>query len=96
MNIHQFHYVLAVAEFRHFELAAEKCHISQSTLSTMIAKFEEEVGVRIFNRKKKPVELTLEGAMIVDQLKIVSKDIDQLFEIAREIKEKWPGTSTCR
>ncbi len=45
MNIHQFHYVLAVAEFRHFELAAEKCHISQSTLSTMIAKFEEEVGV---------------------------------------------------
>lgn len=91
MNIHQFHYVLAVAEFRHFELAAEKCHISQSTLSTMIAKFEEEVGVRIFNRKKKPVELTLEGAMIVDQLKIVSKDIDQLFEIAREIKGEVAG-----
>jgi LysR family hydrogen peroxide-inducible transcriptional activator len=91
MNIHQVQYVLAVAEYRHFESAAEKCHISQSTLSTMIAKFEEEVGVRIFNRKKKPVELTLEGSRIVDQLKVVSKDIEQLFEIAREMKGEVAG-----
>ena len=51
MNIQQFHYVLAVAEYRHFETAADKCFVTQSTLSTMISKFEDEIGIRIFDRK---------------------------------------------
>ena len=45
MNIQQLQYVLAVAENRHFELAAQKCFITQSTLSTMISKFEDEIVV---------------------------------------------------
>ena len=53
MNLQQFQYILAVAEHKHFELAAEKCFISQSTLSTMISKFEDEIGVKLFERKKK-------------------------------------------
>ena len=56
MNIHQFQYIQTLAEIRHFETAADKCHITQSTLSTMISKLEEEIGVKIFDRKKKPVE----------------------------------------
>jgi LysR family hydrogen peroxide-inducible transcriptional activator len=52
MNIHQFQYILAVAEYKHFELAAQKCFITQSTLSTMISKFEEEIGIKLFDRKK--------------------------------------------
>ena len=57
MNIQQFNYILAVADHKHFEIAAEKCFISQSTLSTMISKFEEEIGLKIFDRKKKPVQV---------------------------------------
>ena len=46
MNLQQFKYILAVVEYRHFELAAQKCFITQSTLSTMISKFEDEIGIR--------------------------------------------------
>ncbi len=91
MNIQQFHYILAVAEFKHFELAAEKCFISQSTLSTMISKFEDEIGIKIFDRSKKPVGLTLEGAILLEQLKIIYKDIEQLKEITKEIKGEISG-----
>ena len=86
MNIRQIEYVLAVAEQRHFETAAEQCFISQSTLSTMISKFEEEIGIHIFDRKRKPVEITNEGQLIIEQLRLISKNIDQLNQLVDEMK----------
>ena len=86
MNIRQIEYVLAVAEQRHFETAAEQCFISQSTLSTMISKFEEEIGIPIFDRKRKPVEITNEGQIIIEQLRLINKNIDQLNQLADEMK----------
>lgn len=94
MNIQQFQYILAVAEYQHFELAAEKCFISQSTLSTMISKFEDEIGIRIFDRKKKPVQLTNEGALIIEQLKIIANNIDQLQEVVKEVRGEIKGNLT--
>jgi LysR family hydrogen peroxide-inducible transcriptional activator len=79
MNIQQFKYVLAVEEHKHFEVAAERSHITQSTLSTMISKFEDELGLKIFDRKKKPVQLTNEGAVIVEQLKVIINQIHFLL-----------------
>ena len=94
MNIQQFNYILSVAEFKHFELAAEKCNITQSTLSTMISKFEEEIGIEIFDRKKKPVQVTKEGSTIIEQLKIITADIDQLKELTKEVKGEIKGNLT--
>ena len=94
MNIQQFQYILAVAEYKHFELASEKCFITQSTLSTMISKFEEEIGVQIFNRKKKPVQLTREGLIIIEQLKVVTNTIEQLKELVKEVKGEVKGNLT--
>ena len=94
MNIQQFEYILAVAEHRHFEEAAERCSISQSTLSTMILKFEDEIGIKIFDRKRKPLEVTLEGAAIIKQLKIISNNIHQLKETAKETRGEIKGTLT--
>jgi LysR family hydrogen peroxide-inducible transcriptional activator len=94
MNIQQFKYILAVAEYRHFELAAEKCFVTQSTLSTMISKFEDELGIQVFDRKKKPVGLTNEGKLILDQLKIILKNIDQLDELKHELKGEVKGKLT--
>lgn len=91
MNIQQFQYVLAVAEFRHFETAAEKCFVSQSTLSTMLLKFEEELGVTIFDRKKRPMEITKEGEQIVERLKIITTEIDYLKELSDEIRGEIKG-----
>lgn len=91
MNIRQFQYILAVAENRHFEKAADQCFISQSTLSTMISKFEDEIGIRIFDRKKKPVEVTSEGAAVIAQLRLIHREIDQLNELTKEIKGEIKG-----
>ncbi len=94
MNIQQFKYILAVEEHKHFEVAAEKSHITQSTLSTMISKFEDELGIRIFDRKKKPVQVTNEGAVIIEQLKVIVNNIEQLNEITKEVKGEITGTLT--
>ena len=94
MNIQQFQYLLAVAEHKHFELAAEKCCISQSTLSTMISKFEDEIGFKIFDRKKKPVQLTNEGVMIIEQLKLITNNIEQLKETVKELRGEVTGDLT--
>lgn len=91
MNIQQFQYILAVAEYRHFETSAEKCFVSQSTLSTMISRFEDEIGIKIFDRSVKPVEITKEGETIIEQLKNITNEINQLNEIVKEIKGEIKG-----
>ncbi|MEZ4798214.1 MAG: LysR substrate-binding domain-containing protein [Flavobacteriales bacterium] len=91
MNIQQFQYILALAETRHYEKAAEKSFISQSTLSTMISKFEDEIGVLIFDRKKKPLTVTTEGKIILEQIKKISKEIESLDEIANQLKGEVKG-----
>jgi LysR family transcriptional regulator, hydrogen peroxide-inducible genes activator len=94
MNIQQFQYVLALAELRHFEKAAEKCFITQSTLSTMISKFEEEIGILVFDRKKKPVEITEEGHLVLEQIRKINKEIEGLTEITHEIRGEVKGKLT--
>lgn len=91
MNIQQLQYVLAVAEKRHFETAAESCFVTQSTLSTMISKLEEELGLKIFDRKRKPVEVTQEGEILIEQFKTIQLEISRLTEITKEIKGEVKG-----
>ncbi|NDF60578.1 MAG: hydrogen peroxide-inducible genes activator [Crocinitomicaceae bacterium] len=91
MNVRQFEYILAVAKYKHFELAAEHCFATQSTLSTMISKFEEEIGIKIFDRKRKPVEITKEGELILEQLKHINTSIEELTELTKEIKGEIKG-----
>jgi LysR family hydrogen peroxide-inducible transcriptional activator len=91
MNIQQFNYVLAVARYQHFETAAEKCFVTQSTLSTMISRLEEELGIQIFDRKKKPVGLTKDGEQLLVQIKKIQKEIEQLKALGQEIKGEVKG-----
>jgi LysR family transcriptional regulator, hydrogen peroxide-inducible genes activator len=91
MNIQQFQYVLAVVATKNFEAAAERCCITQSTLSTMIARLEEEIGMKIFNRKTKPVSITPEGELIINRLRIVLHEIDALNNVVQELKGEMLG-----
>jgi len=58
MTITQLKYVLAVAEYKNFTLAADKCFVTQPTLSMQIQKIEEELNIQIFDRTKNPIQLT--------------------------------------
>ena len=60
MTITQLQYVLAVAEYKNFTLAAEKSFVTQPTLSMQVQKLEEELDVILFDRSKKPLTITCE------------------------------------
>jgi LysR family hydrogen peroxide-inducible transcriptional activator len=86
MNIQQLEYILAVDKYRHFAKAAEKSNVTQPTLSMMILKLEEELGVRIFDRKKSPVEPTTEGREIIRRAAQIIADLSSLKEFTRGVR----------
>lgn len=92
MNLQQIQYILAVAEFKNFSKAAEKCFITQSTLSTMISRFEDEIGISIFDRKTKPASVTKEGEVIIQQFKLITSEIGNLHEIIDSLKGESTGS----
>lgn len=86
MTITQLNYVLAIAEHKNFTRAAEKCFVTQPTLSTQIQKLEEELGVLIFDRSKKPIELTDVGRKIVHQARNIVNESDRIQDIVDQQK----------
>lgn len=91
MNLQQVNYVIAVTETGSYTAAAEKCFVTQSTLSTMISRFEEEIGIRVFDRKTKPVSLTNEGRQVIGQLKRISGEVQVLEELVQTLKGEMSG-----
>ncbi|MGL2993445.1 LysR substrate-binding domain-containing protein [Flavobacterium sp. TSSA_36] len=86
MTITQLKYVLAVAEHKNFTLAAEKCFVTQPTLSMQIQKIEEELSIQIFDRSKKPIQLTDIGQKIVNQAKNIVNEADRIQDIVEQQK----------
>lgn len=86
MTITQLQYVLAVAEHKNFTLAAEKCFVTQPTLSMQIQKVEEELDIIIFDRSKKPIQLTEVGQKIVAQAKNIVNEADRIKDIVDQQK----------
>jgi LysR family hydrogen peroxide-inducible transcriptional activator len=86
MTITQLHYVLAVAEHKNFTKAAQKVFVTQPTLSMQIQKLEEELEVQIFDRSKKPIELTEVGQKIVQQARNIVNESDRIQDIVDQQK----------
>jgi len=86
MTITQLHYVLAVAEYKNFTLAAEKCFVTQPTLSMQIQKLEDELDILIFDRSKKPIQLTEIGAKIVKQAQNIVNEAGRIKDIVEQQK----------
>jgi LysR family hydrogen peroxide-inducible transcriptional activator len=86
MTITQLQYVLAVAEHRNFTLAAEKCFVTQPTLSMQIQKIEEELSIQIFDRSKKPIQITEIGQKIVNQAKNIVNEAVRIQDIVDQQK----------
>ncbi|WP_196888471.1 LysR family transcriptional regulator [Aureivirga sp. CE67] len=86
MTITQLKYILAVAEYKNFTVASEHCYVTQPTLSMQIQKLEEELSVQIFNRNKKPIELTDIGKSIVEQAKLIVDESNRIKDIVDQQK----------
>ncbi|MFA6770156.1 MAG: hydrogen peroxide-inducible genes activator [Bacteroidales bacterium] len=91
MNIQQLDYIIAVDRFRHFAKAAEACGVTQPTLSMMVQKLEEELGVNLFDRKKSPVEPTPIGKRLIIQAKVIKFNLKQFKEIADSVRDAVDG-----
>ena len=92
MTITQLKYVLAVAEHQNFTKAAEKTFVTQPTLSMQIQKLEEELEIQIFDRSKKPIELTSVGKKIVEQAKSIVNESDRMQDVVDQEKGFIGGT----
>lgn len=91
MNIQQLEYIIAVDTYRHFATAAEKSFVTQPTLSMMIHKLEEELGVKIFDRSKQPVVPTEVGEQIILQARKTLWEAGKIKELVTKSKKEIQG-----
>jgi len=79
----QLQYLIALADTRHFGRAAERCHISQSTLSAGIRDLESVLGAAVAERSNRRVVMTRLGVQIAARAKVVLREADEIMEAAR-------------
>ena len=91
MTLTELRYVVALAQERHFGRAAQKCFVTQPTLSLALAKLEGELGVRLFERNKNEVLVTPMGAEIVDQARRVLDEVGKITSLAKGSQDQLAG-----
>ena len=76
MELYTMRYVLAVAEYESFSLAAQVCHVGQPALSQQIAKLERELGITLFHRSPRGVVLTRAGEEFVGRAREILQELE--------------------
>ena len=83
MTLTELRYIVTLAQCNHFGQAADRCNVTQPTLSIAVKKLEGELGVNIFERSKNNVQLTPIGQQIVDQSRRVLEEASAIKDIAK-------------
>jgi len=91
MTITQLEYLIAVDTYHSFAEAAKHCYVTQPTLSMQIKKIEQELGVLVFDRSKKPVLTTDIGRHIIDQARITTQEAYRIKEVIQNQKDEIKG-----
>jgi LysR family hydrogen peroxide-inducible transcriptional activator len=91
MNLRDLQYLVALADTGHFGEAAERCHVSQPTLSAQIKKLEEYLGVQLFERQPRKVSLTDAGRRIVERARSIVREAEDIRELARASRDPLTG-----
>ena len=82
MTLTELRYIVTLAQEQHFGHAAERCHVSQPTLSVGVKKLEEELGIMLFERTKSAVRVTPVGEKIIAQAQRVLEEAMAIRELA--------------
>jgi LysR family hydrogen peroxide-inducible transcriptional activator len=91
-TLRQLQYVVAVADTLSFRKAAERCHVSQPSLSAQLAQLEAALSVRLFERDKKRVLPTSAGKALIERARRLLLDAHELVMAARRAADPWSGT----
>jgi LysR family hydrogen peroxide-inducible transcriptional activator len=92
MNLRDLRYLVALADERHFGKAAERCFVSQPTLSAQVRKLEEYLGVPLVERQPKRVALTPTGEKVVRRARTLLQEADAIVELARNDRDPLAGS----
>lgn len=92
MNLQQLEYISALNRHRHFGRAADSCNVSQPTLSTMVQKLEEELGVKVFERSRASVVPTNVGLRVIKQAEVILHQMTLLNDIIQNESSSIAGT----
>lgn len=91
MTLTDLRYIVALAQERHFGRAAEKCHVSQPTLSVAVKKLEEQLSVILFERSAADVKVTEIGRLVVEQAERVLREAGQINDLAAAGRDAMAG-----
>jgi LysR family hydrogen peroxide-inducible transcriptional activator len=91
MNLRDLKYIVAVAETRHFGRAAARCFVSQPTLSGQIKKLEDQLGVVVFERTNRSVEVTPIGDAIIARARLALEQAEAIEQLARAHQDPLAG-----
>lgn len=92
VTLRQLQYAAAVAECLSFRVAAERCHVSQPSLSAQLAQLEDALGVQLFERDKRRVLITAAGRVILDRVADILRATDDLVDQARRASDPLSGS----
>jgi LysR family hydrogen peroxide-inducible transcriptional activator len=92
MNIRDIEYIIAVAEQGSFSGAAVRCHVSQPSLSAQIKKVEDQLGLKIFERTKRSVRLSLYGESFISHARRILSEVERMKSEAREQINPFTGS----
>lgn len=87
----QLEYIIAVDKHRNFARASEASFVTQPTLSMQIKKLEDDLGIKIFDRSRKPVIATEAGRRVIDQARLVVKESEMIHEIINSFNRNISG-----
>lgn len=91
MNLRDFKYLIAVADTLHFGKAAQRCFVSQPTLSGQIKKLEDELGVSLFERTNRSVSITPVGELVLQHAKLLLEQADVIVQLTRAHSDPLAG-----
>ncbi|MBE9586562.1 LysR family transcriptional regulator [Mucilaginibacter sp. JRF] len=91
MTITQLEYIVAVDTYRSFVTAAEKCFVTQPTLSMQVQKLEDNLGVKLFDRTKQPVIPTEIGIEVISQARVLLAESEKIKEIISDRQKELSG-----
>jgi DNA-binding transcriptional LysR family regulator len=91
LELRHFRYAVAVADTLHFGQAAQRLHISQPPLSQQIRQLEEQLGIKLFHRTKRHVQVTKAGEMFIQEARVLLAQVDHAARLAQRVGEGEAG-----
>lgn len=92
MTLQQLQYIIALNRERNFVAAAESCFVTQPALTVQVKNLEEELGIKIFDRSKKPLIPTEVGKIVIKQAQQVVDQLQTIPDAVDAYKNELKGT----